>query len=66
MQALFRDSSILVAEDSDRIAGFRANRGSFATWFFVHPAFRPQGSGGRARPRFARATAATSHAERRG
>jgi ribosomal protein S18 acetylase RimI-like enzyme len=43
MQALFRGSQILVAEDSDRIAGFGGNRGSFITWLFVHPAFRRRG-----------------------
>ena len=43
MQALFRGSQILVAEDLDRIAGFGGNRGSFITWLFVHPAFRRRG-----------------------
>ena len=43
MQALFRDSQILVAEVVHGIAGFGGSRGSFITWLFVHPAFRRQG-----------------------
>jgi ribosomal protein S18 acetylase RimI-like enzyme len=43
MQALFRGSQILVAEDLNRIAGFGGNRGSFITWLFVHPKFRRRG-----------------------
>jgi ribosomal protein S18 acetylase RimI-like enzyme len=43
MQALFRGSRILVAEESDRIVGFGGSRGSFITWLFVHPTFRRRG-----------------------
>ena len=43
MRALFRGSQILVAEHSDRIAGFGGNRGSLITWLFVHPGFRRRG-----------------------
>lgn len=43
MQALFRGSQIIVAEDSHRILGFGGHRGSFITWLFVHPAFRRKG-----------------------
>lgn len=43
MQALFRDSLIIVAKDADRIVGFGGHRGSFITWLFVHPAFRRMG-----------------------
>ena len=43
MQALFRGSQIVVAEDSNRVAGFGGNRGSFITWLFVHPEFRRRG-----------------------
>jgi len=43
MQALFRGSEILVAEDSDRVVGFAGHRGSFITWLFVHPDFRRTG-----------------------
>ena len=43
MQALFRASHILVAEVSNRVAGFSGSRDSFITWLFVHPVFRRNG-----------------------
>jgi ribosomal protein S18 acetylase RimI-like enzyme len=43
MNALFRASRIVVAEDDSRVAGFAGHRGSFITWLFVHPAFRRRG-----------------------
>ena len=43
MNALFRASRIVVAEDASRVVGFVGNRGSFITWLFVHPDFRRRG-----------------------
>ena len=43
MKALFRASEILVAEESDRLAGFVGSRGNFISWLFVHPSFRRRG-----------------------
>ena len=43
MMTLFRDSQIIVAEESLRVIGFAGSRGTFITWLFVHPAFRRKG-----------------------
>jgi ribosomal protein S18 acetylase RimI-like enzyme len=43
MMALFRDSHIVVAEESNRVIGFSGNRGTFITWLFVHPLSRRKG-----------------------
>jgi ribosomal protein S18 acetylase RimI-like enzyme len=43
MQALFRDSAVLVGEVGGRVVGFAGNRGNFVSWLFVHPEFRRRG-----------------------
>jgi len=43
MMALFRDSQIVVAEESHRVIGFAGNRGTFITWLFVDPSSRRKG-----------------------
>jgi ribosomal protein S18 acetylase RimI-like enzyme len=41
--ALFRESSILVAEDARQVVGFGGYRGNYVSWVYVHPAHRRRG-----------------------
>lgn len=43
MKLCFRESQILVMDESDRIVGFGGSRGTFITWLFVHPNHRRKG-----------------------
>ena len=43
MLALFRASSLIVAEEEGRVTGFAGCKGSYIAWLFVHPAHRRQG-----------------------
>ncbi len=43
MLALFRESTILVAEVSGAIVGFGGSRGGYISWLFVHPEHRRKG-----------------------
>lgn len=43
MQALFRDSRVLVSEADGCVVGFAGNKGNFISWLFVHPDFRRRG-----------------------
>lgn len=43
MLALFRDSTILVADEAGQIVGFGGNKGNYVSWLFVHPAHRRKG-----------------------
>jgi len=43
MQALFRDSAVLVCEVGSRVVGFAGNKGNYISWLFVHPEFRRRG-----------------------
>jgi ribosomal protein S18 acetylase RimI-like enzyme len=45
MLALFRNSQIVVMEQSNRVIGFGGIRGSTITWLFVHPQYRRKGVG---------------------
>jgi GNAT superfamily N-acetyltransferase len=44
-QALFRDSTIVVAEDGARVVGFGGHKADYISWLFVHPACRRRGVG---------------------
>ncbi len=41
--ALFRESTILVAEHGTRVVGFAGHKGNYISWLFVHPRCRRQG-----------------------
>jgi len=43
MQALFRDSRVLVGEVDGCVVGFAGNKGNYISWLFVHPDFRRRG-----------------------
>jgi ribosomal protein S18 acetylase RimI-like enzyme len=43
MQALFRDSRVLVCEVDGCVIGFAGNKGNYISWLFVHPDFRRRG-----------------------
>ena len=43
MQALFRDSRVLVCEADGCVVGFAGNKGNYISWLFVHPDFRRRG-----------------------
>jgi ribosomal protein S18 acetylase RimI-like enzyme len=43
MQALFRDSRVLVYEADGWVVGFSGNQGNYISWLFVHPDFRRRG-----------------------
>jgi ribosomal protein S18 acetylase RimI-like enzyme len=43
MLALFRVSSVIVADDEGCLTGFAGCKGSYIGWLFVHPAHRRKG-----------------------
>ena len=43
MLALFRDSTIAVAEEGGHVIGFAGNKGNYISWLFVHPVHRRRG-----------------------
>jgi ribosomal protein S18 acetylase RimI-like enzyme len=43
MLALFRTSTIVVADEAEQILGFGGNKDNYISWLFVHPAYRRQG-----------------------
>lgn len=43
MQALFRDSRVLVCEADGCVVGFAGKKGNYTSWLFVHPDFRRRG-----------------------
>ena len=43
MLTLFRESEILVADDSNQVVGFVGSRRASVTWLFVHPDHRRKG-----------------------
>jgi len=45
MQALFRDSAVLVGEVHDGVVAFAGTKGNYVSWLFVHPDFRRRGLG---------------------
>jgi ribosomal protein S18 acetylase RimI-like enzyme len=45
MQALFRDSAVLVGEVHGGVVAFAGTRGNYVSWLFVHPDFRRRGVG---------------------
>lgn len=45
MQALFRDSGVLVGEVHDQVVGFAGTKGNYVSWLFVNPDFRRKGLG---------------------
>jgi ribosomal protein S18 acetylase RimI-like enzyme len=45
MQALFRDSAVLVGEVHGGVAAFAGTKGNYISWLFVHPDFRRRGLG---------------------
>jgi len=44
-QALFRDSTIFVADQGAHVVGFGGHKDNYISWLFVHPEHRRQGVG---------------------